>query len=117
VDEATLMAIGGGRTTHYGHGGGFGHPQGPVGVAEATLMLFFKKKKLIFYFTFSFEKIDNILLFILSGQMFSWWPLNSIEWLRFEENLMGNFGSIAGDPDPHAWSMRRTWWSTVRTCH
>jgi hypothetical protein len=32
--------------------------------------------------------------------MFSWWPLDSIEWLRFEENLMDNFGNIVGDPDP-----------------
>jgi hypothetical protein len=28
------------------------------------------------------------------------WPLDSIEWLRFEENLLGNFGSIARDPKP-----------------
>jgi hypothetical protein len=28
-----------------------------------------------------------------------WWPLDSIECLRFEENLMGNFDKIAGDLD------------------
>jgi hypothetical protein len=30
----------------------------------------------------------------------SWWPLDNIGWLGFEKNLMGNFGSIARNPDP-----------------
>jgi hypothetical protein len=32
--------------------------------------------------------------------VFSWWPLDCFGWLGFEKNLMGNFDSIVGNPDP-----------------
>jgi hypothetical protein len=30
----------------------------------------------------------------------NWWLLDSIEWLRFEKNLIDNFDKIAENPDP-----------------
>ena len=33
--------------------------------------------------------------------MADWWLLNDIGWSGFEKKLIGNFSSIAEDPNPH----------------
>jgi hypothetical protein len=34
------------------------------------------------------------------GHVADWWLLDDIKWSGFEKKLMGNFSSIAGDPNP-----------------
>jgi hypothetical protein len=35
------------------------------------------------------------------GHVAQYGPLDDIKWLGFENKFVGNFFSIAGDPDPH----------------